>query len=144
MKKRIILMLSIIVLVLTFVLADIFSIYHFGSVPTLLTSLYLVSIFITIEYLFITTFYIIKKIIKKEKIDIKKIIGLILIFLSLLLILLFLIVIDIDYLNWYAYSSPFYINVIIRSVEFLLPSAILITISILLIKNNTKRQRRFK
>ena len=36
MKKRTIIILSIIILVLTFIFTEIFSIYHFGNVPTLL------------------------------------------------------------------------------------------------------------
>lgn len=68
MKKEIILILSIITLILTFVIAEIFSIYHFGSEPTLLTSLYLLSIFAILEYLSISITYVIRKLIKKEKI----------------------------------------------------------------------------
>lgn len=135
MKSRVIIIISIISLIFTFVLAELFSVYQFGSVPTLLTSLYLISIFAIMEYLFISITYIVKKISKKQKIGVKKIIGLLLLFIALLLILLFLIVVDIDWLNWYLYSSPFYINVIMRSIEMLLPSIILIGISILLIKN---------
>lgn len=134
MKKGIILVISIFALIITFVFAEIFSIYHFGTMPTFLTSLYLISIFAVSEYLSISFGYVIRKLIKKEKLEIKKIIGLILIFVALLLVLLFLIVIDIDMLNWYAYSSPFYINVVVRSLEFLLPSAILTVISVLLMK----------
>ena len=135
MKSRVIIIISIISLIFTFVLAELFSVYQFGSVPTLLTSLYLISIFAIMEYLFISITYIVKKISKKQKIGVKKIIGLLLLFIALLLILLFLIVVDIDWLNWYLYSSPFYINVIMRSIEMLLPAIILIGISILLIKN---------
>lgn len=135
MKSRVIIIISIISLIFTFVLAELFSVYQFGSVPTLLTSLYLISIFAIMEYLFISITYIVKKISKKQKIGVKKIIGLLLLFIALLLIVLFLIVVDIDWLNWYLYSSPFYINVIMRSIEMLLPSIILIGISILLIKN---------
>lgn len=138
MKTRLVI-ISIISLILTFVFAELLSLYHFGSVPTLLTSLYLISMFAIIEYLFISMTYIIKKIVKKQKISVKKIIGLLLLFIALLLILSFLIVVDIDWLNWYVYSSPFYINVIIRSVEFLLPSIILIVISIVLMKKGNKR-----
>ena len=116
MKSRVIIIISIISLIFTFVLAELFSVYQFGSVPTLLTSLYLISIFSIMEYLFISITYIVKKISKKQKIGVKKIIGLLLLFIALLLILFFLIVVDIDWLNWYLYSSPFYINVIIRSI----------------------------
>lgn len=138
MKIRLVI-ISIISLILTFVFAELLSLYHFGSIPTLLTSLYLISMFAIIEYLFISITYIIKKIVKNQKIGVKKIIGLFLLFIALLFILSFLIVFDIDWLNWYVYSSPFYINVIIRSVEFLLPAIILIVISIVLMKKGNKR-----
>ena len=138
MKIRLVI-ISIISLILTFVFAELLSLYHFGSIPTLLTSLYLISMFAIIEYLFISITYIIKKIVKKQKIGVKKIIGLFLLFIALLFILSFLIVVDIDWLNWYVYSSPFYINVIIRSVEFLLPAIILIVFSIVLMKKGNKR-----
>ena len=138
MKKRTIIILSIITLILTFIFAEIFSIYHFGNVPTLLTSLNLISIYVIFaifEYLLISITYVIKKLIRKEKIEIKKIIGLILLFVALLLILLYLVVLNVDYLHWYMSSAPFYLNVIVRSVEFLIPSLILIVVSIILLKN---------
>ena len=134
MKKRTVILLTIVILILTFIFAEILSIYHFGNMPTLLTTLYLISIFSLFEYLSIFITYIIKKLIRKEKLEIKKIIGLILLLIALLLILLFLIVINVDYLNWYMYSSPFYINVIVRSIEFLIPSLILIIVGIILLK----------
>ena len=135
MKKQTIIILTIITLVLTFIFAEIFSIYHFGSVPTLLTILYLISIFAMFEYLTISITYVIRKVIKKEKIGFKKIIGLILFLVASLLVLIFLIVVNADYLNWYAYSSPFYLNVIYRSIEFLVPSIAFIIYGVLLIKN---------
>lgn len=49
--------------------AEIFSIYHSGNVPTLLTSLYLIPIF---EYLSISITYIVKKLIKKQNNQLKK------------------------------------------------------------------------
>lgn len=134
MKKRTILLLSIISVILTFVIADIFSVYSFGTVPTVLTSLYLISLFGILEYIFISGGYIFNKIYNKEKIFVKKIVGLILLFVALMLIFLYIIVVNVDYLHWYMYSSPFYINVIIRSVEFLLPSLILVGISIFLFR----------
>ena len=139
MKKGTILIISIITLILTFVFAEIFSIYHFGSIPTLLTSLYLISIFAILEYLTISITYIVRRMIKKEKIEIKKIIGLVLLFVALLLILLYLVVLNVDYLHWYMSSAPFYLNVIVRSVEFLIPSILLIVVGLLLIKNKKKK-----
>lgn len=139
MKKGTIIILSIITLVLTFIFAEIFSIYHFGSAPTLLTSLYLISIFAIFEYLSISITYIVRKLIKKEKLETKKIIVLVLLFVALLLALLYLVVLDVDYLHWYMNSSPFYLNVIVRSVEFLLPSIVLIVIGIFLMKRKKKK-----
>ena len=134
MKKRTLLIINITTLILTFVFAEIFSIYHFGSIPTLLTSLYLISIFAIMEYLAISITYVIRRLIKKEKLKIKNIIGLILLFVALLLVLLYLVVLDVDYLHWYMYSSPFYLNVIVKSIMYLLPSIILIIVSALLMK----------
>jgi len=139
MKKGTIVIISIITLILTFFLAEIFSIYHFGSLPTLLTSLYLISIFAILEYLSISITYIVKRLMKKEKLEIKKIIGLILLFISLLLFLLYLVILNIDYLHWYMNSAPFYLNIIVRSVEFIIPSIILVIIGIWLIKNKKKK-----
>ena len=76
---------------------------------------------------------------KKEKLGLKKIIGLILPIISLLLILLFSIIINYEYLVWYSFSSPFYVNVIVRSLEFLLPAIILGLISFFLIKKPKKK-----
>lgn len=124
---------SIISIIITLFLGEILSIYSFGSVPTLLTFLYLISMFSIINYLIIVGTYIVKKIIKKEKISLKKIIGLILLFISLVLVLYYIIVLDIDYLNWYVNSAPFYFNVIFRSIEYLIPSIIMFIIGIKLI-----------
>ena len=142
MKKKIIIILTIITLILTFLFAKIFCIYQFESVPTISTSLYLISIFSILEYLSISITYIIKKLLKKEKIQVKIIIELFLLFISLLLILTYLIILNIDYLNWYMNSAPFYLNVIVRSIEFLIPSIILIILSIKLIKNNKNRENK--
>ena len=124
---------SIISIIITLFLGEILSIYSFGSYPTLLTFLYLISMFSIINYLIIVGTYIVKKIIKKEKISLKKIIGLILLFVSLVLVLYYIIVLDIDYLNWYVNSAPFYFNVIFRSIEYLIPSIIMFIIGIKLI-----------
>lgn len=124
---------SIISIIITLFLGEILSIYSFGSVPTLLTFLYLISMFSIINYLIIVGTYIVKKIIKKEKISLKKIIGLILLFISLVLVLYYIIVLDIDYLNWYVNSAPFYFNVIFRSIDYLIPSIIMFIIGLKLI-----------
>lgn len=138
MKKRNILIETVISIIITFIFAEIFSLYHFGDIPTLLTALYLISIFSIIEYVLLSFDNIIRKILTKEKIKCKEIFGRILLFIALLLIVIFIIVIDVDWLNWYAYSSPFYINIIARSIEFLLPSILLIIISVLLINKSNK------
>ena len=70
----------------------------------------------------------------KNKFMLKKIIGLFLLFISIMLFILFAIVLDADYLNWYMYSSPFYLNVIVRCVEFVLPGIISLIIGIVLLK----------
>lgn len=134
MKKKSIILCLIIALIITFVFAEVFSLYHFGSVPTLLTLLYLISLFSIFSYLLLGGCYIVSSKINKKKIGIRKIIGFILLFISLAMILSYLVIVNVDYLNWYMYSSPFYINVIVRSVEFLVPAIILIIISILLFK----------
>ena len=133
MRKKV-LIISIISLILTFIFTEIFSLYHFGDIPTLLTSFYLITIFSIFNYILLTIVYIVSKIKNKKKISTKKIIGLILLFISLITIFIYGIVLEIDYLNWYAYSSPFYINVIYRSIEFLLPSILFIIISIVLLR----------
>ena len=134
MKKKSIILCLIIALIITFVFAEIFSLYHFGSVPTLLTLLYLISLFSIFSYLLLGGCYIVSSKINKKKIGIRRIIGFILLFISLVMILSYLVIVNVDYLNWYMYSSPFYINVIVRSVEFLVPAIILIIITILLFK----------
>lgn len=139
MKKILIMMATVILsLIITFFFAEVFSIYNFGSSPTLLTSLYLIALFSIFQYFLLSLIYAITKKIKKEKIGIKKLITLILMFIALIMILGYIIIIDVDYLHWYMYSSPFYINVIIRSLEFLLPAIILIIISLILLKRKDK------
>lgn len=140
MKKSLILLLSIIALLFTFIFANLFSIYHLGSTPTLLTSLYLTSIFVILDYLLIFTTYIIKKLVRKEKINFKKIIAYILLLVSLSLILSFVISTYIDYLTRYEPTKPFYLNVIKRIIEFLLPSIITFIISVILLKRKKERK----
>ena len=138
MKKILIVIVTIILsLIITFINAEIFNLYHFGSIPTILTFNYLLFIFLFITYILLSIVYIITKKIKKEKIGINKILGSILIFISLILIMGFIIMVNIDWLTYYlnANSSPFYVFILVRGLEFLLPSIILIVISILLLKN---------
>ena len=70
----------------------------------------------------------------KKKIKMKKIIGLILLLISIMLFILFAVVLNADYLNWYMYSSPFYLNVIVCCIEFILPGIISLIIGIILLK----------
>ena len=135
MKKYSVLISTIISVIITFIFAEIFSLYHFGNIPTLLTTLYLITIFSMFEYILLFILFIVKKKKNKQKIKRKEIFGRILLFIALLLIFGFIIVLNIDWLHWYAYSSPFYINVIVRSLEFILPAIINIIVGIVLLKN---------
>lgn len=135
MKKYSVLISTIISVIITFIFAEIFSLYHFGNIPTLLTTLYLITIFSIFEYILLFILFIVKKKKNKQKIKIKEIFGRILLFIALLLIFGFIVVLNIDWLHWYAYSSPFYINVIVRSLEFILPAIINIILGIVLLKN---------
>lgn len=135
MKKRNVLIITIISLIITFLFSELFSIYHFGDIPSLLTLFYLISMFSIFEYISISITYVIIKLIKKQKIGIKKVIGLILVFIALILILFLGIVLEIDWLNWYAYSAPFYINVIIKMIKYLLPAILFLIVGIRFIKN---------
>lgn len=138
MQKRLIIILTIIAVIMTFVLSEILSIYHFLTKPTPLTTMYLISILLMLEYLFLTITYVISKLLKKEKIKPKKILGLILLFVAVLLILLYVVVLNFDWLTFYIYSSPFYLKVIGRTIEFLIPAILLIIVSIKLLKGKKK------
>lgn len=131
MKKRLITILTVIAVIITFILAKIL---NYFTISTPLSIIYLIVIFALIEYLLLTITYIVTKLMKKEKIKLKKIIGLVLLFLSLLLILLYMVVLNFDWLTFYIYSSPFYLMVISRSIEFLIPAITLIIISIILLR----------
>lgn len=133
MKKNI-LISTIVSIIITFAFAEIFSLYRLGDIPTLLTTFYLMSSFSIIEYVLLLLIYIFKKILNKEKIKGKEIIGRILLFIALVLILVFGVILEVDWLNWYAYSNPFYINVLVRILQFLLPSILLIIVSVFLIR----------
>lgn len=135
MKKYSVLISTIISVIITFIFAEIFSLYHFGNIPTLLTTLYLITIFSIFEYILLFILFIVKKKKNKQKIKRKEIFGRILLFIALLLIFGFIIILNIDWLHWYEYSSPFYINVIVRSLEFILPAIINIIVGIVLLKN---------
>jgi len=127
---------SIISLIFTLIFTEIFSLYHFGDIPTITTLSYLITFFCFFEYILLLIIYVIRKKVNKGKIGVKRIIGLTILFIALILILSFIVVLEVDWLNWYVYSSPFYINVIIRSLEFLLPSIVLIIVGIHLLRKN--------
>ena len=136
MKKVLIILGTVILsLMVTLVFAKSFSLYDFTTLPTFTTFTYLFFIFSFLVYVLLSFIYIISKKRKKEKIGIKKILSLIIFFISLLLILGFIVVLNLDWVTYYSsYSSaPFYTYVIVRGLEFLLPSMILIIIGIILL-----------
>ena len=53
------LIITIISIILTFFLAEILSLYCIGTIPTILTTLYLIIIFTIIEYILLLITYII-------------------------------------------------------------------------------------
>ena len=130
-------------LIITFFFAETFSIYHLGTAPTFTTFTYLLFIFSFIIYLSLTLTYLISKKVKKEKIDIKKILSLIIFFMSLLLVLGFIVVLNHDWVTYYSNypSAPFYITIIVRCLEFLAPSTILLIIGIILLLKNTRKNK---
>ena len=135
--KKVLIILGIVILSLmvTLVFAKSFSLYDFTTLPTFTTFTYLLFIFSFLAYVLLSFIYIISKKRKKEKIGIKKILSLIIFFISLLLILGFIVILNLDWVTYYSsYSSaPFYTYVIVRGLEFLLPSMILIIIGIILL-----------
>ena len=144
MKKILTIIGTIILsLIITFMSAETFSLYNFGTTSTFTTFTYLLFIFCFITYILLSLIYIISKKVKKEKIGIKKIISLVLFFVSLLLILGFIVILNLDWITYYSnYSSaPFYVYIIVRSLEFLLPSIILIIAGIVLLLKNKKSNK---
>ena len=117
-------------IILTFLLANFLSIYHFGSVPTLLTLIYLLSIFSIFEYIMLSIVYIVSKKLKKEKIGYKKIIKIVFYFIFLLSILCFIFATEIDWINYHSngYSAPFHLYVIENAITILIPPILLIVI----------------
>lgn len=67
MKKKTFLILSLIALISTFIFAAIFCIYHFYRIPSPLTILSLISIFLTFEYFFLLLSYLVNKFVQKKK-----------------------------------------------------------------------------
>ena len=134
---------AILSLIITFIFAETISLYHFGTTPTFTTFTYLLFIFCFITYILLSLIYIISKKIKKEKIGIKKIISLILFFISLMLILGFVVILNLDRITYYPMgnSAPFYVFILVRCLEFLLPSIILIIVGIVLLLKNKKSDK---
>ena len=66
----------------------------------------------------------------------KKLLCKILYGVSALLLLVFFVMLVVDYLHYDAMltSAPFYVFILIRAIEFLLPSAILFTVALILNK----------
>ena len=116
----------IVSLILTFILAELLSLYHFGTVPTPLTIVYLVSLFCIFTYLIFSADFIINKKKNHQPISHKNIFSMILFFLSLLLVLYFILATNIDWLNYSrGNSAPFYLTIITNAIKVLIPSAIL-------------------
>ena len=144
MKKILTIIGTIILsLIITFMVAETFSLYHFGTTPTFTTFTYLLFIFCFITYILLSLIYIISKKIKKEKIGIKKLLSLILFFVSLMLILGFVVILNLDWITYYPMgnSVPFYVLILVRCLEFLLPSIILIIVGIVLLLKNKKSDK---
>lgn len=132
MKKSII--ISSIILLITLIISETLMLYHFETKPTIFTFSYLISIFSIIEYILITFIYISSKIKNKIKIPIFSLIAILLIFIALLLILMLIIVLNIDWLNWYMNSAPFYINVLTKCLKYLTPAILMIVVSIVILR----------
>lgn len=126
----------IISLIITFILAELFSLYHFGSVPTTSTIINLISLFSIFEYLILSISFIINKKKNKQTISHNDIFSMILFFLSLLLFLYFLFATNIDWLNYYSRgnSAPFYLTIIGNGIKILIPSIILLILGIVILK----------
>ncbi len=69
---------------------------------------------------------------------IKKVIGVVLFCLAIIFVGYFALVLNIDWLGWYANSAPFYVDIIFRGIEFLLPAIICIVTGIVLINKSKK------
>lgn len=137
MKRVLTIVESIIVsLILTFVLAELLSLYHFGTFPTVLTIIYLISLFCIFEYLILLANFIVNKKKKHQTISHRNIFSMILFFLSLLLVLYFIFTTNIDWLNYYSRgdSAPFYLTIITNGIKILIPSVISFVLGIFISK----------
>lgn len=140
MKKKFIILCFVIAFLFTLLFSYVFGIYSFNSSITMRTFLYMVSIFSVLSYINIALYYLISKKIKKEKISLLKVTSMVLFLIAILLVIFLIIGLEIDYLNWYSNSSPFYIHVILRSIEYLAPAIFMVVIGIFLIKNDNGKK----
>ncbi len=140
--KKILVILGVIILslVMTFTASEFLSLYHFGDKITFTTFTYLLFMFCFITYILLSISYIVSKRIRKEKIGIKKISCILLFFAALILLLCFVVLLNFDWLTYYSNfnSSPFYVFILVRGIEFLVPMVILVVIGIILLKNENK------
>ena len=140
MKKTMAIVGSIIIsLIITFILAESLSLYHFGNIPTTLTIIYLVSLFCIFEYLILSVGFIFNKKKNKQVISRNNIFSMILFFLSLLLVLYFIFATNIDWLNYYSKgnSAPFYLTIMGNGIKILGPAAILFILGIFILKKKS-------
>lgn len=140
MKKKFIILCFVIAFLFTLLFSYVFSIYSFNSSINIRTLFYMGSIFSVLSYVNIALYYLISKKIKKEKISLLKVTSMVLFLIAILLVIFLIIGLEIDYLNWYSNSSPFYIHVILRSIEYLVPAIFMVFIGIFLIKNDNGKK----
>ena len=126
----------------TCVIAQSFSIYSFGTLPTARTLLYLLLIFCATLYLLLFAFYVVKKLKNKEKIGFRKILSALFFFWSLLLFFNFFIALQADFLNRHIYSAPFHFYILMNCAFNLLPCLILSGIGAVLIKKPVNKNSR--
>lgn len=58
--------------------------------------------------------------------------------MSIILLVLFVVMVDVDYLRYRMYSAPFYIYVIIRAVEFAIPSLVVFVLARIMKRKSSK------
>ncbi len=140
MKKKFIILCLVIAFLFTLLFSYVFSIFSFNSFITIRTLLYMVSIFSILSYINIAIYYLVSKKIKKEKISLLKITSMVLFLIAILIVIFLIIGLEIDYLNWYSNSSPFYIHMILKSIEYLVPAIFMVVVGIFLIKNDNGKK----
>ena len=73
----------------------------------------------------------------------KKIINSVLYYLPIIFVLLFIIMVVIDFIGYNMFmSAPFYVNVLIRGIEFLLPAIVLFIIGRIYKKKTLKKEEK--